>query len=130
MSGQFLAGGTGRQEAPFVDQDWVAPPPEGQRLDIVVFINNTSIRPSDRNRVICRLPELLGASLGPDDNIFVMTQRPVLEIRHAFSDPLEDLGDTLDTIELEIGGRPSRSRSRGTVSPQFGSDPSPILGKR
>jgi VWFA-related protein len=91
-------------EAPRDDPDQALPPPEGQRLYVVVFIDNTSIRTSNRNRVIGKLREVLDANLAPEDRVVVVTQGPGLEIRHGFSDPLEELGSTLDAIELEIGG--------------------------
>ena len=80
------------------------PPPEGQRLYVVVFIDNTSIRPSNRNRVIGKLRQVLDANLGPEDRVVVVTQGAGLKIRHEFSDPIEDLDGVLDSLEMEIGG--------------------------
>jgi VWFA-related protein len=71
---------------------------------VVVFVDNTSIRPTNRNRVIGRLREVLDANLTQEDRVIVVSMGPGLKIRHEFSDPLEELGDVLDAIEMEIGG--------------------------
>jgi len=76
--------------------------PEAQRLNVVVVIDNTSIRPTSRNRVVGKLKEVLAASLGPEDRVIVATQGPGLEVRHGFADPVEELGAVLDTVAGEI----------------------------
>jgi VWFA-related protein len=95
------------------------PPPEDQRLYIVVFIDNTSIRPSSRNRVIGKLREVLDANIGPNDRVLLVTQGPGLEIRHGFSDPADELGGVLDVIELEIGGTGQFNSERYAIIAQL-----------
>jgi VWFA-related protein len=75
---------------------------EDQRLNVVVVIDNTSIRPTSRNRVVGTLKEILAASLGPEDRVIVATQGPGLAVRHGFADPVEELGAVLDTVAGEI----------------------------
>jgi len=76
--------------------------PEAQRLHVVVVIDNTSIRPTSRNRVVGKLKEILAASLGPEDRVIVATQGPGLAVRHGFADPVEELGAVLDAVAGEI----------------------------
>jgi VWFA-related protein len=106
----FFAGSRERMGVPAVPmlegsavqaQQLESPLPELQRLHVVVFIDNTSIRPSSRNRVIGKLKEILTANVGPNDRVIVVTQGPGLNIRHGFADPLAELGAVLDTIAGE-----------------------------
>jgi VWFA-related protein len=76
--------------------------PESQRLHVVVVVDNTSIRPTSRNRVIGKLKEILSVSLGPEDRVIVATQGPGLAVRHGFADPVEELGSVLDAVAGEI----------------------------
>ncbi len=82
-----------------------APPPDlpsDQRLHVVVYIDNTSIRPASRNRVIGKLREILAAKLSVDDRVLIVTQGPGLEIRHGFHDPLDELDAKLDEVADEV----------------------------
>ena len=94
------AGGDGA-EAPAVA---VSSPPEEQRLYVVVYVDNTAIRASDRNRVIGHLQELLSRNLGPQDRVMVVTSDPHHTIRHAFTDPQSQLTGVLDSIRHESTG--------------------------
>lgn len=78
--------------------------PEDQRLYVVVFIDNTSITPSNRNRVIGKLREVLDADLEPGDRVAVVSYGPSLRVRHRFSDPPEQLDGVLDEVAGEVGG--------------------------
>jgi len=78
--------------------------PPSQRLWLVVYVDSTSIRGLDRNRVLEQLRELLAANLGQGDRVMVVAHSGEQEIRHRFGDPPEEALAVLDEILGEIGG--------------------------
>ncbi len=78
--------------------------PSSQRLWLVVYVDSTSIRGLDRNRVLVQLKDLLAANLGQGDRVMVVAQSGEQEIRHRFGDPPEDALAVLDEILDEVGG--------------------------
>jgi VWFA-related protein len=81
-----------------------APVPAAQRLWLVVYIDSTSIRGSDRNRVITQLKQLLRENLGQEDRVMVVAQSTSQVIRHQFGDPPDRAFEALDEIADEVGG--------------------------
>lgn len=80
------------------------PVPSSQRLWLVVYIDSTSIRGPDRNRVIAQLKGLLRENLGQGDRVMIVAQGGSQEIRHQFGDPPGEAFDVLDDIADDIGG--------------------------
>lgn len=78
--------------------------PASQRLWLVVYVDSSSIRGPDRNRVISQLKTLLVEKLGQGDRVMIVAQNTGQEIRHQFGDPLDDALAVLDEIGNEIGG--------------------------
>ncbi len=94
----------------------VPAPPEEQRLYLIVYVDNTTIQPMDRNRVIGHLEELIARDVGPTDRVMIVTSNPGLETRLRFSDPPEELMPTLDELRHETaGGTFIRSEERGIL---------------
>ncbi len=83
----------------------VEPPPlpDYQRLNLIVYVDNSAIPPRARNRVLGQLKALLADNIGPDDRIMVFSHGSSLEIRHRFSDPVSDIGPLLDSMAKEVG---------------------------
>ena len=77
--------------------------PDYQRLNLIVYVDNSAIQPRSRNRVLGQLKKLLGNGFSRDDRVMVATQGSRLDIRHSFSDPPEQLGQVLDTMAHEVG---------------------------
>jgi VWFA-related protein len=89
--------------------------PTSQRLWLVIYIDSTSIRAADRNRVITQLKELLRENVGQGDRVMVVAQSTSQVIRHQFGDPPEQAFDVLDEIGKEIGGMGQYESARMTI---------------
>ena len=77
--------------------------PDYQRLNLIVYVDNSAIQPRSRNRVLGQLKKLLASEISRDDRIMVVSQGSRLDIRHSFSDPADELGPLLETMAHEIG---------------------------
>ncbi len=77
--------------------------PDYQRLNLIVYVDNSAIQPRSRNRVLSQLNKLLASELSRDDRVMVATQGSRLDIRLGFTDPREKLGPVLDTMAHEVG---------------------------
>jgi VWFA-related protein len=77
--------------------------PDYQRLNLIVYVDNSAIQPRSRNRVLGQLKKLLASELSHDDRVMVATQGSRLDIRLSFSDPPERLGPVLDAMAHEVG---------------------------
>jgi VWFA-related protein len=78
--------------------------PTSQRLWLVVYIDSSSIRATDRNRIISQLETLLREQLGHGDRVMLVSNTGSQEIRHQFGDPPENAIAALREISKEIGG--------------------------
>lgn len=78
--------------------------PASQRLWLVVYVDSSSIRGLDRNRVLDQLKELLAANLGQGDRVMVVAHSGEQEIRHRFGEPPEGALGVLEEILGEVGG--------------------------
>ncbi|HVT58020.1 MAG TPA: VWA domain-containing protein [Thermoanaerobaculia bacterium] len=78
-----------------------SPPPQRERLNLVVYVDNANLRPFDRNRILKQLRAFLQKSLGEGDQVLLVTHDLGLHVRHPFRDSLSTLGPTLDKLEKE-----------------------------
>jgi VWFA-related protein len=78
-----------------------AAPPQRERLNLVIYVDNANLRPFDRNRVLKQLRGFLQNRLGPDDQVLLVTHDPGLHVRHAFRDGQGTLAAALDKLEKE-----------------------------
>jgi len=77
--------------------------PDYQRLNVVVYFDNTTIPPKRRNPVIQQLRTILKSNVGPGDRVMIVSQSGGLSIRHRFSDPRENIDKVLDELRSEVG---------------------------
>jgi VWFA-related protein len=120
LAGSVPAGGGG------VTGGSAAPPPAGagaaaaaggaaeaggaaKRLALVVYIDNAYLRPVDRNRLLKQVREFLKTSLGPEDQVAVVTHDLGLQVRHSFRAGQATLWADLDKLEKE----PAQGISKG-----------------
>jgi VWFA-related protein len=73
------------------------PSREGQHL--ALFIDNTFLHPAHRNRVVAQLRGVLAGSLGPEDQVMVVTQDPGLHVRLPFTADRAALDAALAGVE-------------------------------
>jgi len=89
--------------------------PSAQRLWLVIYIDSTSIRGTDRNRIISQLKQLLHENLGQGDRVMVVAQNTSQVIRHQFGDPPSQAFKVLDEIAKEIGGMGQYEAARVSI---------------
>lgn len=87
--------GTTPEEAP--------PLPDYQRLNLIVYVDNTAIPPRTRNRVLGQLKALLAENTGSSDRVMIVSHGSTLDIRHSFADPVAEIGPLLDRMASEVG---------------------------
>src|SRR4051794_2722412 len=75
---------------PLPPQELDARPSEDQRLRLVLYVDNYTLRPFNRNRVMRELRAFIGQKLRRDDLIMLVTYDRELHTRHTFtSDPAQ-----------------------------------------
>jgi VWFA-related protein len=77
--------------------------PKRERLSLVVFVDNVNTRPFDRNRVVKQLRPFIEKTLGPDDQLLIVTHDLGLHVSHPFHESLSALGPELDKLEKDSG---------------------------
>jgi VWFA-related protein len=84
-----------------------APPPassgESQQLHLVVYVDNWSLTPFHRNRVLRQLRSFLAEKLGPEDQVMLVTYDRALHVRHPFTPVAKSLEADLSAIEKMPG---------------------------
>jgi VWFA-related protein len=75
--------------------------PKRERLNLVIYVDNANLHPFDRNRILKQLRSFLQHSLGPEDQVLLVTHDLGLQVRHAFRDSPGTLGAALDKLEQE-----------------------------
>jgi VWFA-related protein len=96
--GAASAAGTATNSAP-AGAD--AENPKRERLNLVIYVDNANLHPFDRNRILKQLRSFLEHTLGPEDQVLLVTHDLGLQVRHAFRDSLGTLGAALDKLEKE-----------------------------
>jgi len=72
-----------------------------ERLDLVIYVDNANLHPFDRNRILEQLRSFLQHTLGPGDQVLLVTHDLGLQVRHAFRDSPGTLGAALDKLKKE-----------------------------
>ncbi|HXO39998.1 MAG TPA: VWA domain-containing protein [Thermoanaerobaculia bacterium] len=75
--------------------------PKRERLNLVIYVDNANLHPFDRNRILKQLRSFLEHTLGPEDQVLLVTHDLGLQVRHAFRDSPGTLGAALDKLEKE-----------------------------
>jgi VWFA-related protein len=75
--------------------------PKRERLNLVIYVDNANLRPFDRNRILKQVRAFLKQTLGPDDQVLLVSHDPGLHVRHAFRDSPSTLEPALDKLEKE-----------------------------
>jgi VWFA-related protein len=75
--------------------------PKRERLNLVIYVDNANLRPFDRNRILKQVRAFLKQTLGPDDQVLLVSHDPGLHVRHAFRDSPGALAPALDKLEKE-----------------------------
>jgi VWFA-related protein len=74
--------------------------PKRERLSLVIYVDNANLHPFDRNRILKQLRVVL-QTLGPEDQVLLVTHDLGLQVRHGFSESLGTLGPALDKLEKD-----------------------------
>jgi VWFA-related protein len=92
----------GRVEAP-------APPPppaamgEEMKRRIIIYIDNLSLAPFNRNRVFAQMKEFLKTAMRPGDEAMVATYNRSMKVRVPFTRDAQQVSSILDAISSESG---------------------------
>lgn len=81
----------------------VAPTPETQRLNLVVFIDNFNMRPENRNQIFGKLREYLTRGLDSRDRVMLVSMNDTVQIAQSFTNDLDQILATLDGLEKQTG---------------------------
>ena len=91
----------GRVEAP------LPPPPavtdEEMKRRIIIYIDNLSLAPFNRNRVFTQMKEFLKTSMRPGDEAMVATYNRSMKVRVPFTRDAQQVSQILDAIASESG---------------------------
>ena len=90
-------------------------PPEEQRLNLIVYIDNYNLRPFNRNRVLRELRVFLGEQVRVGDRVMLVSYERSLKIRRPFSTDPQSVASALVELERETGFAASRDGDRRQV---------------
>lgn len=79
---------------------------ESQRLWMVIYVDNTSLDPLNRNRVFRQLREFLNDTVDPTDQVMVISYERTLHLRQPFTSDPQAVARTLLDLET-VSGRSS-----------------------
>lgn len=91
---------SGRVEKP------AAPPPvanEEMKRRIIIYIDNLSLAPFNRNRVFTQMKEFLKTAMRPGDEAMVATYNRSMKVRVPFTRDAQQVSQILDAIASESG---------------------------
>lgn len=83
--------------------DMAALGPETQRLQLVIFIDNLTIRPENRNLIFEQLSQFVLERLDPDDRVMIAVAGDAVEIAQPFTNDPAQLLTTIDRLEKQVG---------------------------
>ncbi len=86
------------------DSQPAAQGPETHQLNLVIFIDDSNIKPKTRNVIFANLRRYLAADLADDDRVMLVKLDDRLEIIHEFTSDADRLAASLDQLELRVGG--------------------------
>ena len=81
----------------------LAPKPETQRLNLVVFVDNFNMRPENRNLIFKDLRDYLQHGLDSRDRVMLVSMNDSVEIAQGFTNDLNELLQTLEGLENQTG---------------------------
>ena len=95
------------EQVPLPERDALLEPistlPEDQRLHLIIFVDNYSLRPATRNRVLNRMNRFLREKLDREDRVMVVSYDRSLHIRQTFTSDMTRVADALEELE-ELSG--------------------------
>ena len=90
-----------------VDATPVAPPPaatsDNMKRRIIIYIDNLSLAPFNRNRVFADMKTFLKTAMRPDDEAMVATYNRSMKVRVPFTRDAQQVSSILDAIAGESG---------------------------
>jgi VWFA-related protein len=92
-----------------------SPTPESQRLHLAVYVDNWSLTPFHRNRVLRQLRAFLRDRLGPDDQVMLVTYDRALHVRHPFAAAAQAVEADLAALEKLPGNGIQRASERRQI---------------
>lgn len=81
-------------------------------LHMVVFVDNSEIRPAGRTRVLRQLDEFLRAQLSPGDRVMIVSHDMGLRVRLPFTDNPASLAGALEELRTVTAGGEETGRAR------------------
>jgi VWFA-related protein len=90
-----------------------APPDEEMKRRIIIYIDNLSLAPFNRNRVFTQMKDFLKTAMRPGDEAMVATYNRSMKVRVPFTRDPQQVASILDAIATESGlGVANRSERR------------------
>ena len=81
----------------------MAPTPETQRLNLVVFVDNSNMKPENRNLLFEKLRKHFQENLDSRDRVMLVSMNDSVEVVQSFTNDREDLLGTLGALEKQTG---------------------------
>ncbi|HWS71834.1 MAG TPA: VWA domain-containing protein, partial [Thermoanaerobaculia bacterium] len=78
-------------------------PAEQRSRKVILFIDNSALRPFNRNRVIPSMKSFIHKTLRPSDQVMIALWNPGLDIRLQFSNDFAEADKVLDRVTKEGG---------------------------
>jgi VWFA-related protein len=77
--------------------------PETQRLQLIIFVDNLTIRPENRNLIFTQLRQFLRERLEPTDQVMIVVADDAVEIAQPFTNEAQLLEAAIDRLEKRVG---------------------------
>ena len=104
-------------EATANSQSDSAQAPQGRRF--IIFVDNASLHPFSRNRVLDSLRKFIATQLNPDDQVMLATWNHGLQVKSRFSGDRTVLNNAIASIGETTGGASSLYSMRGESERQI-----------
>lgn len=108
------------EETSVTEQAQVPPGPPEQRMHLVLFVDQTQIRPANRKRVFRQLRQFVRRSLQPEDAVAVVSLGGSLRIHSDFLNDPATVEKILDELEEQSGGENTFALERRQILNELG----------
>jgi len=110
--GERKAVAPGMEQPPHSEASTAIAPPEDQRLNLVVFIDNFNVRPLDRNRVLGKVRTFLFENVRAGDRVMLVSYNRSIKVERPLTSDLNSVSDALSEMESISGHRSGADAER------------------